>query len=56
MSSTLPICDLFSKYTGALKYGIFSFVHLQTKSPSQVWSTCPSSVKNEKNILVIKQN
>ena len=55
ISSTLPICDLFSRYTGALKYGIFSLVHLQTRSPSHECINSPSSEKTERIIESINE-
>jgi len=39
------VCTLFSRYIGALKYGIFGFTDSQTISPSQAWTNEPISVQ-----------
>ena len=36
---------LFSRYMGALKYGIFGFTDSQTISPSQAWTNEPISTQ-----------
>lgn len=37
------ILTLFSRYIGALKYGIFGLIDSQTISPSQAWTKLPIS-------------
>lgn len=56
ISSTLPICDLSSRNTGALKNGTFSFEHLHTKSSSQEWKNSPSSMKEKLTHSYIKKS
>lgn len=50
ISSTFPICCLFSKKIGALKYGTFSFVALHTISSSQVCVMVPNSTIHNRYI------
>ena len=53
ISSTLPIADLFSRKMGALKYGIFAFVDVQTSSPSDACRKVPSSRRGARQRVVV---